>query len=79
MTKDTLETAKYLEEKIQRVQEEIESINIICNPIKEVCISNFNDNITIFLTTKEKALILPALLERKNEELKLLQEEFERL
>ena len=32
-----------------------------------------------FLTTKEKALILPALFDRKNEELKLLKEEFERL
>lgn len=79
MKKETLERANYLEEKIQRVQEEIEAIKIICNPIKEVCISNFNDNITIFLTTAEKALILPALIERKTEELKLLQEEFERL
>lgn len=79
MKKETLERANYLDEKIQRVQEEIESINIICNPIKEVCISDFSDNITIFLTTAEKALILPTLLERKTEELKLLQEEFERL
>lgn len=79
MKKETLERANYLEEKIQRVQEEIEAIKIICNPIKEVCISDFSDNITIFLTTAEKALILPALIERKTEELKLLQEEFERL
>lgn len=79
MTKEKLEQAIYLEERIQRVQGEIDSIKEIANPTKECCLTNFNNNITIFLTTAEKALILPALLERKTEELKLLQEEFERL
>jgi hypothetical protein len=79
MTKEKLERAKILEGKIQVLQEEIESIKEIANPTKECCLTNFEYNITIFLTTAEKALILPALIERKTEELKLLQEEFERL
>jgi len=79
MTKEKLERAKILEGKIQVLQEEIESIKEIANPTKECCLTNFEYNITIFLTTAEKALILPALFDRKNEELKLLQEEFERL
>lgn len=79
MTKEKLQRAIYLEEKIQRLQEEIDSIKQLAYPTKECCLTNFEYNITIFLTTQEKALILPTLLERKTEELKLLQEEFERL
>jgi hypothetical protein len=79
MTKEKLERAKILERKIQVLQEEIESIKEIANPTKECRLTNFEYNITIFLTTQEKAIVLPALLERKTEELKLLQEEFERL
>ena len=79
MTKETLETAKYLEERIQEVQFEVDSIKKLDNLTKEVCIANFEHHVTIYLTAEEKALILPALFDRKNEELKLLQEEFERL
>ena len=79
MTKETLEQAIYLEERIQRVEEEIDSIKQLDNLTKEVSLVNYNDNITIFLSVAEKRLILPALLERKTEELKLLQEKFKRL
>lgn len=79
MTKETLEQAIYLEERIQRVQEEIDLIKKLDNLTKEVSLVNYNDNITIFLSVAEKELILPALLERKTEELRLLQNEFERL
>lgn len=76
MTKETLEQAIYLEERIQRVQEEIDSLKKFD---KECSLTNFHDNVTIFLTAEEKELILPPLLERKIEELRLLQNEFERL
>lgn len=79
MTKDTLESAKYLEERIQEVQFEVDSIKKLDNLIKEVCVANFEHHVTIYLTKEEKELILPPLLERKTEQLKLLKDEFERL
>ena len=79
MTKETLETAKYLEERIRDVQKEVNSIKMLESLTKEVSIANSYHNISIRLTAAEKELILPALLKRKTEELKILQDEFKRL
>lgn len=79
MKKETLETAKFLEERIWNLREDIDSIKTLDDLTKECCLINFEDHIQISLTVAEKKLILPSLLERKTEQLKLLQDEFERL
>lgn len=79
MKKDTLETAKFLEERIQNLQEDIDSIKTLDNLTKECCLVNFEDHMQIYITVAEKELILPLLLQQKTEQLKLLQDEFERL
>lgn len=79
MTKENLELAKYLEERIRNLQKDIDSIKTFNDLTDEWCLANFENHIQIYLIAKEKELILPPLLERKTEQLKLLQEEFERL
>jgi|BioPla2DNA2_1021312.scaffolds.fasta_scaffold35302_3 hypothetical protein len=77
MTKKTLEQALEINEQMDNLKIEINSINDFIATDKELAITDFSHS--LFLKKEETFNLLRALLRRKTEELKLLKEEFERL